>query len=115
MTDYKSRETGSGRKKGRGRKRERENPLLELWEAAGLKKAQGRKGSGDGLLFELCVLWFQSKHALIQHGLFISSQYPCRQGQAVVPSIIAYIMETLHLRVCLLGECLLVQDLLIYI
>lgn len=81
------------------RKEEREPPLLpppELWEAAGLEKAEGRKGSGDSLLFELCVLWFQSPHTLIQAWLFISSQYPCRRRQAAIVFIIAYIMEALH-------------------
>lgn len=58
--------------KQRGRKREKERkrgeriPPLELWEAAGLERAEGRKGSGDGLLFELCVLRFQSQHTVIQ-------------------------------------------------
>lgn len=99
MTNYKSRETGSERKKGRGREN---TPFLlllstspfEFWEAAGLEKAEGRKGSGDGLLFELCVLRFQSQHTLILAQLFISSQYPCRRRQATVVFIISYILET---------------------
>lgn len=113
MADYKSSQAGSGRKKGRGRENPSSSsipshPPLELWEAAGLEKAEGRKGSGGGLLFKLCVLRFQSQRTLIQPWLFISSQYPCRRRQAAVVFIIAYIMETLHERVCLLGVCLLV-------
>lgn len=73
---------------------------LELWEAAGLEKGEGRKGSGDSLLFELCVLWFQSPHTLIQAWLFISSQYPCRRRQAAMVFIIAYIMKALHYSGC---------------
>lgn len=98
MRDYKSREAGSGIKKGRGRERTPPSlfSLFELWEAAGLEKAEGRKGSGDSLLFELCVLWLQSQRTLIQARLFISSQYPCRRRQAAAVFIIAYIMETLH-------------------
>lgn len=69
---------------------------LELWEAAGLEKAEGRKGSGDSLLFELCVLWFQPRRTLSQARLFISPQYPCRRRQAATVFIIAYIMEALH-------------------
>lgn len=116
MADYKSSQAGSGRKKGRGRQNPSSSsssaipshPPLELWEAAGLEKAEGRKGSGGGLLFKLCVLRFQSQRTLIQPWLFISSQYPCRRRQAAVVFIIAYIMETLHERVCLPGVCLLV-------
>lgn len=72
MTDYKSREAGSGRKKGRERKK-RPPPPLELWEAAGLEKAKGRKGSGDSLLFELCVLWLQSQHTHLGLAIYILS------------------------------------------
>lgn len=69
-------------------------PLRLLWEAAGRERAEGRKGSGDSLLFELCVLWSQSQHTLIQAWLFISSPYPSRRRQAAVVFIIAYIMES---------------------
>jgi len=95
-----------GRKWNKERKREREQPAhpyhpppptpFELREAAGLEKAEGRKGSDGCLLFELCALRFQPQYTLTRAWLFISSQYPCRRRQAAALFIIAYIMETQH-------------------
>ncbi len=68
-----------GRKWKKERKREKKRPPhnppppLELWEAAGLEKAKGRKGSGDSLLFELCVLWLQSQHTHLGLAIYILS------------------------------------------
>lgn len=59
-----------GRKWKKERKRERKPALLFLpppplqwWEAARWRKQ--RKGSGDSVLFQLCVLWRARTHTLI--------------------------------------------------
>lgn len=111
MTDYKSRDAGSRRKKGRGRQKNppthftHPRPPLSSGRLLAWRKHRGRKGSDGCLLFKLCVPRFQAQHTLIQIWLFISTQYPCRQRQAAAVFIIEYITETLNRRVCLLRRC----------
>lgn len=74
----------------------------ELWETAGLEKAEGRKGSGDSLLFELCVLWFQSQHTHPGLAIYILSiSMQAEAGCSCFHHCIHY-GDTALKRVCLL-------------
>lgn len=74
MTDYKSSKAGSGRKKGRGRTPAR-LPLpapLELWEAAGLEKAEG----GRVVVTAYCLSSVHCGSSLGVHSARLGYLYP---------------------------------------